>query len=255
MQPIEHAIRPVPSGGRRTGWDERKPRVHAIVGATGTGKSAHAIRTARRLGTPVVVADRIQCFVDLRVTSARDEDEVDGVRRWFLGDRTVADGDYPADAACRTLCYLLGRLTAEHPSIVLEGGSVSLLTALADRHGELPFELTFEQLHTPDAGVYRQRLLERARRMLRPPGGGRGIIEELAAAWRRPEHRTFVTSINGLEAIVGWCARHDIDPGSLADHEREPAVHDELAEAIAWRHAAHGWEQERMLSVLLAGRY
>ncbi|QKV73827.1 isopentenyl transferase family protein [Amycolatopsis sp. Hca4] len=228
--------------------------MHAIVGATGTGKSAHAIRTARRLGTPVVVADRIQCFVDLRVTSARDEDEVDGVCRWFLGDRTVADGDYPADAACRTLCYLLGRLTAEHPSIVLEGGSVSLLTALVDRHGELPFELSFEHLRTPEARAYWRRLRERARRMLRPPGGGRGIIEELASAWRLPEHRNFVTSVNGLEAIVDWCARHDVDPGSLAGPDLEAAVHEELAEAIAWRHAAHGWEQERMLTVLLAGR-
>lgn len=73
--------------------------VHVIAGPTGVGKSAAASELARRTGAPVVVADRIQCFTDLATTSARAGADVPGIRRVWLCDRTVADGDYPATQA------------------------------------------------------------------------------------------------------------------------------------------------------------
>jgi tRNA A37 N6-isopentenylltransferase MiaA len=69
-------------------------QVHAIVGPTGCGKSAKAEVLARRLQAPIVIADRIQCFVDLEVTSARtprgceNDDE-----RHYIAERRVCDGD------------------------------------------------------------------------------------------------------------------------------------------------------------------
>jgi len=231
-----------------------KPRVHAIIGPTGTGKTAHAVRTARGLGAPVVVADRIQCFVDLPVTSGRSVgDDVSGVSRRFLGDRTVADGDYPARAACQALCFLLGGLAVDNPSIVLEGGSISVLTELVACHHELPFDLTFEVLRIPDPEAYQHRLLARARRMLRPAEGGPGMAEELAVAWRLREQREFVSSIKGLEVIIDWCAGNGVAPESLGDRELDPVAIDQLATAVARVHAAHGWDQEKTFAELVDG--
>jgi len=231
-----------------------KPRVYAIVGPTGTGKTAHAVRTARRLGAPVVVADRIQCFVDLPITSGRSVgDDVSGVSRRFLGDRMVADGDYPARAACQTLCYLLGGLAVDSSSIVLEGGSISVLTELVACHDELPFDLSFELLRIPDPEAYRHKLLARARRMLRPPEGGPGMAEELAVAWRLRDRREFVASIKGLEVIIDWCAENRMPPESLGDHELDTVAIDQLATAVARVHVAHGWDQEKTFAELLNG--
>jgi adenylate dimethylallyltransferase len=43
--------------------------IHTIIGPVGVGKSARAITEARRLGAPIVVADRIQCYADLATTT------------------------------------------------------------------------------------------------------------------------------------------------------------------------------------------
>ena len=225
---------------------ETKPHVHAIIGPTGTGKTARADHAALRLGAPIVVADRVQCFADLPVTSGRDfGHEAGGISRWFLSERVVADGDYPAQAACRTLCYLVGKLAADGSPVVVEGGSISLLTELVAGLRELPFDLTFEVLRIPDSSSYQQKLLTRARRMLRPDDGGPGMAEELAAAWRTREQRDFVASIKGLDVIIDWCAENGVAPDTLDGCELGPAVLDVLAREVARVHVEHGWDQQR----------
>ena len=225
---------------------EAKPHVHAIIGPTGTGKTARADRAALRLGAPIVVADRVQCFADLPVTSGRDfGHEAAGISRWFLSDRVVADGDYPAQAACRTLCYLVGKLAADGSPVVVEGGSISLLTELLAGRRELPFELTFEVLRIPDPLAYRQKLLTRARRMLRPDDGGPGMAEELAAAWRSPDPRGWRAGIEGRAVSLGWCAENGVPPDTLDGGELGPAALDVLAREVARVHVEHGWDQQR----------
>ncbi|MBM7856983.1 isopentenyl transferase family protein [Lentzea nigeriaca] len=68
--------------------------MHLVVGHTGAGKSGVAQEIAAEHNAPVVVAARIQCYIDLPVTSAR----LDGDRH-HLTERTVPDGDYPTHAA------------------------------------------------------------------------------------------------------------------------------------------------------------
>lgn len=230
------------------------PRVHAIVGPTGSGKTAHATALARSCGAPVVVADRIQCFTDLTTTSARaTEDEVRGVARFHLGDRTVADGDYPADSAGRALFYTIGSLSAENPLVILEGGSISVLRTLAARHDELPFRLTVETLGIRDGATYEKGLRARARQMLQPEAGRTGMLDELAAAWKHEEQRPFIASINGLEAILEWCDEHGATPQSLVEPDLPESVIDDLVTAIGRWHAVHGREQEETFSEIFSG--
>ncbi len=220
-------------------------RVHVIAGPTGVGKTALAERLARACGSPIVVADRIQCFVDLEVTSARTPaaDE-HGIPRHYLAQRHVRDGDLSAASAARSLGYLLGALAARHRFVVVEGGSISLLEAFFGGTDPLPFDWSVDVRRIADRQAHRQRLLQRAHEMLVPPQGGDGLLEELAAAWRHPSQRDFVATVNGPEAIVAWCQRHDVDPATLRHDALSRKVLDELAEAIADAHVVHVDEQE-----------
>ncbi|MGO4753218.1 isopentenyl transferase family protein, partial [Streptomyces sp. 2MCAF27] len=95
--------------------------MHVIAGPTGVGKSAAATALARITGAPIVVADRIQCFTDLATTSARAGEETVEVERSWLGDRTVADGDYPSEEAADALVRRLAELGERHRFVIVEG--------------------------------------------------------------------------------------------------------------------------------------
>ncbi|WP_082568934.1 TIGR00730 family Rossman fold protein [Rhizobacter sp. Root1221] len=220
-------------------------RIHAIVGPTGVGKSAEAERLARELRCPIVVADRIQCFVDLKVTSARATDsKAQGVVRYHLAERRVCDGDMTARSAGQALTYILGALASKGRFVIVEGGSISLLQEFFSSN-DLPFDVSVDVRLIGDRQAHRQRLLHRAHQMLSPPLGGPGLLQELAAAWHIEAQRAFVASVNGPEAVVAWCQRHGIDPADLPRKGLSQQVLDELAEAIADVHLEHAEDQER----------
>ncbi|MBF5000389.1 isopentenyl transferase [Nocardia sp. BSTN01] len=215
--------------------------VHTIIGPTGIGKSARAVTEARRLDAPIVVADRIQCYVDLTTTSARHTgQEDDDLRRHFLDTRTVDDGDYSPDAAHVALRRTLHELSREHRCVVVEGGSISLLSAFLGASDDLPFEVSTELMRVTDPYDHMHRLRLRARRMLAPPEGQPGLLQELAAAWRYKARQEFVASIVGLGTVIRWCGRHEIPIESLSEFSPSPSQTDELAAVIAYEHAAYG---------------
>ncbi|MEE1804732.1 isopentenyl transferase family protein [Streptomyces sp. NPDC101062] len=222
--------------------------IHVVAGPTGVGKSAAATGLARITGAPIVVADRIQCFTDLATTSARAGDEVTDVQRFWLGDRTVAEGDYTAAEAVERLVSTLLTLGDDHPFMIVEGGSISVLWDFAERLPELPFRTTVRLFHIADRRRHVENLTRRARTMLVPDGPEKSTLEELATAWKNPDQRSFLASVNGFEAILEWCATHSVaveslSPASLSDEQVET-----LAGMIAVRHAEHGFLQDRIFS-------
>jgi uncharacterized protein (TIGR00730 family) len=220
------------------------------------GKSSVAERLARVCGSPIVVADRIQCFVDLEVTSARTPAaDQHGVPRHYLARRHVHDGDLSARSAATSLGYTLGALAARYPFVVVEGGSISLLEAFFGDTDPLPFDWSVDVRRIDDRREHRQRLLQRAHEMLVPPHGGNGLLEELAAAWRVESQRGFVASVNGPEAVVAWCQRNAIDPASLRQAGMSRRVLDELAQVIADAHLVHVEEQEQAFSQLFGASH
>jgi adenylate dimethylallyltransferase len=228
--------------------------IHMIVGPTGIGKSTRAMAEARRLGAPVVVADRIQCYVDLAMTSARHTNEETGdLRRYFLDERSVDDGDYSPSAAHMALRRTLHLLSRENRCVVVEGGSISLLGAFFAGSEDLPYEVSTELLRVADQHAHLQRLRGRARRMLAPPEGRPGLLQELATAWRHKSQREFIASIVGFGSVIRWCRHHEIPLESL--HEFTPSLpqQNELAAVIAHEHAAYGGLQHQAFLAMLTG--
>ncbi len=213
--------------------------VHLLAGPTGVGKTEAAMDLAAHWDAPVVVADRIQCYLDLPVTSARCVD----AGRHHLGDRTVQDADYPVDEAFPVLLRVLGTLTAQHPRVVVEGGSLSLLQRLSA--GRLPFRFSAKVLPVPDDRAYLRRLRDRAQRMLRD-----GMLDELAKAWQHGAQRSFVASVNGPEPVVKWCQDNDFEPMDLPLLAPDGPEIAELADLVAQVHADHGHEQNTVFTRL-----
>ncbi|WP_405775141.1 isopentenyl transferase family protein [Streptomyces sp. NBC_01538] len=217
-----------------------RPFVHLIAGPTGAGKSAAANELARVTGAPVVVADRLQCFTDLVTTSARAGAEAPGVRRYWLADRTVADGDLGAVAAADSLVSLVERLGRQHRFVIVEGGSISLLKVLAERRATLPWQLSVRVLPLPAYGDYVEALTRRALTMLAPPTPDRSLLEELAALWADPRQRRFAASVNGFEAVLEICAKYSLDVETIHKQVPPAPVLSQMASLIALRHAEHG---------------
>lgn len=225
-----------------------RPFVHLIAGPTGAGKSAAANDLARVTGAPVVVADRLQCFTDLATTSARAGAEAPGVRRYWLGDRTVADGDLGAAEAADSLFDLVEQLGTQHPFVIVEGGSISLLKVLAERCAPLPWQLSVRVLPLPAYDDYVETLTRRALTMLAPPAPDRSLLEELADLWADPRHRRFAASINGLEAVLECCAKYSLDVETIHKQRLPDPVKSRMASLIALRHAEHGILQSRVFT-------
>lgn len=221
--------------------------VRALVGPTGVGKSAAATALARDTGAPVLVADRIQCFTDLVVTSGRAADaQVPGVDRIWLSDRTVSDGDYAPGEASEDLLSRLGSLVTDHGLVLLEGGSISLLLRFAELMENLPYSVSVDLLPILDKNHYSARQIARARKMLLPDSSGRSLLTEFAAAWSTPGQRRFAASVSGLDSICEWCAKHSVDPEELADVDLSEKMLRELSTMLGERYAAHGFTQERL---------
>lgn len=223
-------------------------QINAIVGPTGCGKTAAAKLLARKLEAPIVVADRIQCFIDIPVTSARASD-MEGLSYNHISERTIADGDYMPEDALADLMSRIDELAVSHRLIVLEGGSISLLAALA-RRVELPFRLHVDVMSIGERGQHWQRLRSRAREMLAPANKQPGLLQELSRAWQHVPQRSFVAGINGFEAVISWCQRHGLDPAEIGDQLPAERGMAELAAEIANAHMDHSLEQETAIQDL-----
>jgi tRNA A37 N6-isopentenylltransferase MiaA len=228
------------------------PFVHLIAGPTGVGKSAAATALARVTGAPIVVADRLQCFSDLATTSARAGAQEPGARRYWLDERTVADGDLSADKAADALIALVSHLGSRHPFVIVEGGSISLLRALSARTPEPSWQLSVRLLPLPSRAEYVAALTRRAHEMLAPPSPGRSLLEELATLWRDPDLRLFTASVNGFEAVLECCAKYALDVETIHEQPLPRPVVERMAALIAERHAEHGFLQYLVFSEMFA---
>lgn len=212
-------------------------RLVVVAGPTGVGKTSRAAELAETFDAPIVVLDRVQCHGELAVGSGRRHPDDSG-RRMFLAERKVADGTISAPAAYRQLCRLLDALrVGGDRTIVLEGGSTSLLAAMAyDSTWRHDADVSVEWL-APDTGNYRGRLARRVETML---VGERSMVDEVRALW--PDHRThsvLMDIVGYREVIAAMHATGTLDFDLLALKT--------LAQNVTDAHLAYSREQCRHL--------
>ncbi|MGB6181651.1 MAG: TIGR00730 family Rossman fold protein [Rhodococcus sp. (in: high G+C Gram-positive bacteria)] len=225
-------------------------RVDLVVGPTGSGKSERAEALAAECGAPIVVADRFQCLTDMPISTARPADPESPFRRVFLAERTLADGPLSGRDACAALFTVVGSLSVEHDAIVVEGGSISLAAALCE-FSELPFDLTVWRRSIGSRLAHLDRLTARARTMVEPPAGpAHGMLGEVACAWRHPDRRPLVHTVNGPEAVLDWCTRNDRSPADLDEVDLTADEMDSLVVAVAEAHLFHALDQERAFAAM-----
>ena len=109
-----------------------------VVGPTGSGKSALAVKLAQHYNAPVISTDSRQVFRNMAIGTAQPTaEELAAAKHYFIADREVEDdfncGKYEVEALA-----LLERLFAENRYVVAVGGSGLYIQALCDGMDSLP---------------------------------------------------------------------------------------------------------------------
>lgn len=109
-----------------------------ICGPTAVGKTAVAAALARQMGTEVVSADSRQVYRELPIGTAQPTtDELALVPHHFIGSRSIHE-EYSAGMYASDALNLLDTLFANHPTVVMCGGTGLYIKAVCEGLDELP---------------------------------------------------------------------------------------------------------------------
>lgn len=218
--------------------------LHLIFGPTTTGKTARATAQAIRTGAPVLVVDRIQCHPEVAVGSGRPTaTELKSTQRLYLCERPVVDGQVSAAEANELLHAYVQQLAHRESLIILEGGSISLLQAIAADRRWQQYAWSCERLPLPPADVFLARATARVRQMLFPETGP-SLLDEMLALWADARSHTMLQHIDGYRAILAYTQRHQLDVLDLPQALTQ-ADYENLINEIALEYYAHAQWQEQ----------
>ena len=121
-----------------TTMSSKRGTLVVVVGPTGSGKSALAVKLATRLCAPIISTDSRQVFRGMPIGTAQPtREELAAAKHYFIADREVEDdfncGKYETEALA-----LLERLFTENDYVVAVGGSGLYVQALCEGMDDLP---------------------------------------------------------------------------------------------------------------------
>ncbi|MET9881290.1 isopentenyl transferase family protein [Actinacidiphila glaucinigra] len=187
-----------------------------ILGPTGVGKTSRSVALAHRDESPVLVLDRVQCHPQLAIGSGRPTQvELQDTVRYYLTERPLHHGVITAaDAVDRLVHHRKMIHDSGVDRLILEGGSISILTELLTRTDW--FEdatVAVECWLEASASAYEARVTERVEQMLGySDHSHRTMLDELAELWLHPEARPRLHSIAGYREVIDLCAAEGLDP-------------------------------------------
>ena len=121
-----------------TTMSSKRGTLIVVVGPTGSGKSALAVKLATHLSAPIISTDSRQVFRGMPIGTAQPTcEELAAAKHYFIADREVENdfncGKYETEALA-----LLERLFTESDYVVAVGGSGLYVQALCEGMDDLP---------------------------------------------------------------------------------------------------------------------
>ena len=121
-----------------TTMSSKRGTLVVVVGPTGSGKSALAVKLATHLCAPIISTDSRQVFRGMPIGTAQPtREELAAAKHYFIADREVEDGFNCGKYETEALA-LLERLFAENDYVVAVGGSGLYVQALCEGMDDLP---------------------------------------------------------------------------------------------------------------------
>ena len=121
-----------------TTMSSKRGTLVVVVGPTGSGKSALAVKLATHLNSPIISTDSRQVFRGMPIGTAQPTaDEQAAAKHYFIADREVED-DFNCGKYEKEALALLDELFAESEYVVAVGGSGLYVQALCEGMDDLP---------------------------------------------------------------------------------------------------------------------
>ncbi|MFE9769485.1 isopentenyl transferase family protein [Streptomyces sp. NPDC005808] len=238
------------------------PRLHLILGPTGIGKTSRAVAAAADGGCPVIALDRIQCHPELTIGSGRPHaGDLAGTTRLYLSRRPLAHGPIAADTAVDHLIDMVRRqLSGGATTLILEGGSISILHTLAQRTDWCEgwtLGVTVYMEGSPHR--YEEIVASRVEQMVgyttaTGAGSARTLQDELTDLWDDPLARKHLAEVVGYREAIELCEQHSLTPGELTGPHGRLWRYD-LAERVHSAHLAYARQQRRAIAAALPVLY
>lgn len=109
-----------------------------LLGPTGVGKTELSLRIAEHFGSPIISSDSRQLYKDLPVgTAAPTEAQLTRVKHYMVGTLNLTDY-YSASTFEEDVISLLQTLHQTIPTVVMTGGSMMYIDAVAKGIDEIP---------------------------------------------------------------------------------------------------------------------
>ncbi|MCD8285246.1 MAG: tRNA (adenosine(37)-N6)-dimethylallyltransferase MiaA, partial [Prevotellaceae bacterium] len=114
------------------------PTLIVLLGPTAVGKTELSVSIAKTLCCPILNCDSRQLFRELRIgTAAPTEEEMQGVRHYFVGTLSI-DDYYSAARYEEEAIALLTELFKQLDKVILSGGSMLYIDAVCKGIDDIP---------------------------------------------------------------------------------------------------------------------
>lgn len=109
-----------------------------LLGPTGVGKTELSLRIAEHFGSPIISSDSRQLYKDLPIgTAAPTAEQMTRVRHYMVGTLSLTNY-YSASNFEEDVMKLLGELHQTIPTVVMTGGSMMYIDAVAKGIDDIP---------------------------------------------------------------------------------------------------------------------